>query len=210
MPTADSSLQGNQGDSCAKEDQGAADSQGHSSLGGGEGSSTGGHCQDAACQGGRDQQQQQHDPAQAVHCRFTDMGESFGGDPPTDGPVSRAEAFMQPAPPKAADELERLKPFVQRVVGLTAYEDQNGLPYAESKVAQEFNVLLRTAVAGLQQQQVSEGELMQILQDRGVAEFMQCTRVLLLRGQLRKVQLQDLLQQHRAAARQRGTGGGHA
>jgi hypothetical protein len=117
---------------------------------------------------------------------------------------------MLPAPPKAADELAKLKPFVQRVVGLTAYEDQDGLPYAEDKVAQQFNKLLRTAVADLQQQRVSEEELKQILQNRGFAEFMQCTRVLLLRGQLRKVQLQDLLQQHCAAARQRGTGGGHA
>jgi hypothetical protein len=100
---------------------------------------------------------------------------------------------------------------MQRVVGLTAYEDQHGLLFAESKVKQEFHILLRKVVTGLQQrQQVSDGELKQILQDRGVAEFRQLARVLLLQGLLRKAELQDLLQQHRASVRQRRTGGGHA
>jgi hypothetical protein len=115
---------------------------------------------------------------------------------------------MLPAPPKAADELAKLQPFMQRIVGLTAYEDQHGLQYAESKVRAGVNTLLRTAVGGLQQQQVSEGQLKQILQDRGVAEFMQYTRVLLLRGQLRKVEQKELLQQHRASVLQRRIGGG--
>jgi hypothetical protein len=117
---------------------------------------------------------------------------------------------MQPAPPKAADELAKLQPFMQRVVGLTAYEDQDGLPFAARKVGEGLNTMLGAAVAGLQQQQVSQGELKQILQDRGVAEFMQCSRVLLLRGQARKVQVQDVLQQHRASALQQRPGGGHA
>jgi hypothetical protein len=209
--TAGSSLQGNEEGSFATEDQGAASSRGGSSLGAREGSGTGGgHCQDAACQGSRDQQQRHYDPVQALHGNGGGKGEMLGEDPPTEGPVSRAEAFMLPAPPKAADELEKLKPFVKRVVGLTAYEDQDGLPYAQDKVAQEFNTLLQTAVADLQQQRVPAEELKQILQDGSVAEFMQCTRVLLLRGQLRRVEQQTLLQQHRASVMQRRTGGGHA
>jgi hypothetical protein len=64
---------------------------------------------------------------------------------------------MQPAPPKAADELAKLQPFMQRVVGLTAYEDQDGLPFAARKVGEGLNTMLGAAVAGLQQQQVSRG-----------------------------------------------------
>jgi hypothetical protein len=96
-PAADSSLQGDcEGGGCSKENQGAAGNQG-----GREGSSTGGHCQDAACQGGRDQQQQQqqHDPAQALHGNSRDVGDSFGGDPSTDGPsAGQRRSCSQPRP----------------------------------------------------------------------------------------------------------------